>query len=114
MALAGGIAFTVLSNRSRSDADGIRATIVNANGDCTASSPSFAGQCKALYQSAEDRDLYGNVAVAGYLIAGGAAVATTLYLLVPRPEPSGAETPAVRVVPAASPYGGGIRIEGTF
>jgi hypothetical protein len=107
------IVFTVVSGGKRSDAEEIRGKLLLQRRYCNPAAGAFATQCEALQSASSSHDTFHNLAVGGYVLAGGAAAATVAMLLM-----SGSGTPkktsSVQVGPLVSSTGGGAFVGGSF
>jgi hypothetical protein len=108
--LAGGITFTVMSNRARSESHRLQSQIDAAGARCGADAD--PATCRELSDALSRTDTFRSLAVGGFIGAGAGAIAATTYLLWPasRAGVSG----GVRFAPVASPGGGGIVALGSF
>jgi tetratricopeptide (TPR) repeat protein len=111
--LVAAVAFTLASNGKRSDGEAIRAKILEKKGYCSPTGGNFATDCEALSSASSSHDTFHNLAIGGYLLAGGAAVATVAILLASQPS-SDKKTAIVRVAPLADATCGGAVIFGSF
>ncbi len=112
------LALNLVANANANSAIRAQASIHQAGGAssaCTAPSPLYARDCSTLHDALAARDTYANLAVAGYVVAGAAAVATIAYVVWPArgPEKHG-WTATVRPSPMVGAGTGGLQLTGKF
>ncbi len=109
LGLVGGIGYALAASSKRDDRD----AQLDALGGSSAcgSGTVFRDECAAIDQLDADANQYGNLAVAGFVTAGVAGVATAAYLLWPRESSS---EQAVLVAPTIGRSGGSITVSGAF
>jgi hypothetical protein len=112
-ALITGVVLTVVSNGASSDAEEQLAAITRDGGEGACLSAAYKARCDALDDAYVEEGTTRNLAIASFVTAGvGLGGALAAYMLWPRPP----EEPkrSVRVVPAITPWGGGVAMRGTF
>ncbi|WP_437958868.1 PEGA domain-containing protein [Sorangium sp. So ce119] len=110
--LAVGITSTVLSRNARSDAEGYREQIRQANGRCIEPPIELIGTCRDVESEAVSAARFGTVSVVGYAASGALAVAAVTYALWPRRAAPAAH--GVRVLPQTNVGGGGVVVVGAW
>ncbi|WP_437648195.1 PEGA domain-containing protein [Sorangium sp. So ce362] len=110
--LAVGVTTTVLSRNSRSDAEGYREQIRQANGRCIEPPSDLNDICRDVESEAERAARFGTVSVIGYAASGALAVAAVTYALWPRRAAPAAHE--VRVLPQTNVGGGGVVVVGAW
>ncbi|WP_437798780.1 PEGA domain-containing protein [Sorangium sp. So ce693] len=110
--LAVGITSTVLSRNARSDAEGYREQIRQANGGCIDPQSDLIDTCRDVKSEAERAARFGTVSVIGYAASGALAVAAVTYALWPRRAAPAAH--GVRVLPQTNVGGGGVVVVGAW
>ncbi|EYF08360.1 hypothetical protein [Chondromyces apiculatus] len=104
-----GVGMTAAANGASSEAETLRV----GDGDPSACYRKATAPCQALGDAVSTRDTFTTLAAVGYGIGIGAAVGTTLLLLLPpRKRPGAGET--VRLAPWVDVAGSGIGVQGTF
>ena len=109
LGLAGGIGFSLAASSKRDDRDQQLQTLGGSSACGTGTV--YGDECAAIDRLDSDANTYGNLAVAGFVTAGAAGVATIAYLLWPRESSS---EQAVLVAPAVGKSGGSITVSGAF
>ncbi|KYF62000.1 hypothetical protein BE11_49205 [Sorangium cellulosum] len=110
--LAVGITSTVLSRNARSEAEGYREQIRQANGRCIEPPSDWIDTCRDVNSEAESAARFGTVSVVGYAASGALAVAAVTYALWPRRAAPAAH--GVRVLPQTNVGGGGVVVVGAW
>jgi hypothetical protein len=110
--LAVGITSTVLSRNARSDAEGYREEIRQANAGCIDPPSDLLDTCRDVESEAERAARFGTVSVIGYAASGALAVAAVTYALWPRRAAPAAH--GVRVLPQTNVGGGGVVVVGAW
>ncbi|WP_437279641.1 PEGA domain-containing protein [Sorangium sp. So ce375] len=110
--LAVGITSTVLSRNARSDAEGYREQIRQANRGCIDPPSDLNDTCRDVESEAERAARFGTVSVIGYAASGALAVAAVTYALWPRRAAPAAH--GVRVLPVTNVGGGGVVVVGAW
>ncbi|WP_437636426.1 hypothetical protein [Sorangium sp. So ce854] len=107
-----GIGMTVLSRNARSDAEGYREQIRQANGRCIEPPSELIDTCRDVENEAGRAARFGTVSVVGHAASGVLAAAAVTYALWPRR--SGPATHGVRVLPQPNVGGGGVVVVGAW
>ncbi|WP_437734957.1 PEGA domain-containing protein [Sorangium sp. So ce1335] len=107
-----GIGMTVMSRNARSDAEGYREQIRQANGRCIEPPSELIDTCRDVENEAGRAARFGTVSVVGYAASGVLAAAAVTYALWPRR--SGPATHGVRVLPQTNVGGGGVVVVGAW
>ncbi|XXY45683.1 PEGA domain-containing protein [Sorangium sp. So ce269] len=107
-----GITAMVLSRNARSDAEGYREQIRQANGRCIEPPSDLIDTCRDVESEAGRAARFGTVSVVGYAASGALAVAAVTYALWPR-RAAPAEH-GVRVLPQTNVGGGGVVVVGAW
>jgi hypothetical protein len=104
-----GVVFLFSANSNQEDADRLRAALPGANA-CGAGTP-HTGDCAALHDKNSEVDRARTLEIAGFSVAGAAAVGTGLYLLWPRSHSSSRASlpstllPSIAITPGVSQFG---------
>lgn len=110
-ALGVGVSFVGIAESKRADAKELS---LETKHSCPVSDPSPQGKCKDLASAASGEDTFGNIGIAGLVVAGAAAVGVATYLLWPAQRDEAASARRVRILPTASTTGGGLFVLGSF
>jgi hypothetical protein len=109
-AVGTGVALALMSAGRASDADELLGELRRTRGPCSGPPPSSG--CAELMSLREEQGTFANVALSMFIAGGVLWSATAAYTFWPRSDAKPAT--AVRVVPAATPYGVGLSVGGSF
>ena len=118
VALTTALALNLAANAQANIARRAQASIHDAGGSasaCTGPTAPYARDCSTLHDALGSRDTYANASIAGYVVAGAAAVATIAYVVWPA---QSAEkrgwVSSVRPAPMVGAGTGGLQLTGKF
>jgi len=112
-ALVTGIGLYAAYSGKRGNAADLNQAIIKSGGTCVSGGAHYDARCTQLDSTAKSADTL-HSASAGLLIGAGAAAAgTAIYFLLPSPKPA-QKAATLRLVPLASPAGGGMLFSGSF
>ena len=110
--LAGGVAFTVVSNGKASDADTMLGELQSRGGAAPCQSGPLVSDCETLADLNRESVTFHDLAIAGYVAAGITAAATLTYGLWPKGKAP--ERVGMRAVPWIGGGSGGVVLTGGF
>lgn len=109
LGLAAGVGFTMASSSKASDRDDERSKLPGPS-PCGAGTP-YKSQCSDIGELDDDAKRLGAYGIAGFAVAGAAAIATATYWLWPREKKTAS---SVRLAPLLSVGAGGLSVSSAF
>jgi hypothetical protein len=111
-----GIGLLAGAGSKASSASDMHDAIAKAGHTCTAGAPTFDSRCDQLKSTTKTADTLHSVGVGGLVVGGVVAAGAITYFLWPQRSAANAtqQQGALRLLPIASPNGGGLLLVGTY
>jgi PEGA domain len=113
-ALVTGVALVAVAANKHATDTSLNNQITQAHGSCVAGAANLGPQCATLQSTSSSADALSRAGVGMFVVAGAMGAASIAYFLWPQSRPSATTSGGLRVLPTASPTGGGLLLSGAF